>query len=81
MKFYIRNFKNLVVRLVTFNRYYVCDECRKIHRRDGSELDLTPEIKYRGAWVWWYPSVCQQGVEDVMGRASSAIKSSIFGKQ
>lgn len=80
MKFYIRNLRNLAVRVATFNRYYVCDECRTIHKRDGAELDLTPEIKYRGAWRWWYPSVCQRGFDSVMGRASSAIRSSIFDK-
>ena len=80
MKFYVRNFKNLVVRLVTFNRCYVCDECRRIHKRDGTELDLTPEIQYRGAWTWWYPSVCQRGFDSAMDRASDAIRGSIFGK-
>lgn len=79
MKFYIRNFKNLVVRLVTFNKYYVCDECRKVHKRDGSELDLTPETKHRGAWVWWYPSCCQSGVTAVMNRACDALHEGLFG--
>lgn len=79
-RFHIHNFRNLAVRLATRDKYYVCDECRTIHKRDGTELDNTPNIEHRAVWRWWYPSVCQHGYDFVMNRASEAIRDSIFGK-
>lgn len=37
MKFRIKHFGNLVVRLFTKDKYYVCEGCHKIHKRDGKE--------------------------------------------
>ena len=31
---------NLIVRVITRDSYYVCEECKHIHKRDGKEIRL-----------------------------------------
>ena len=43
MKFKIKHLRNFLVRLFTKDKYYVCEECKRIHRRDGEEIRLDEE--------------------------------------
>lgn len=56
--FRVKHFPNLIVRLATLDKYYICEECRKIHKRDGKELRLEGSDKsHRTAGKYWYCSV------------------------
>lgn len=83
MKFYIKNFRNLIVRLVTGDKYYVCDECRTIHKRDGTEINFAEPGGIGELMVsrWWYASICRIGYNAVIDKAHSILRESIFGKR
>lgn len=76
--FYIKNFPNLILRLVTLDRYYICDECRKIHRRDGHEIRLDDGELPLKANRWWYGSVCRKGFNKSMDRAIHALRQGLI---
>lgn len=74
MKFYIRNLPNLLVRFFSFDRFYVCDACKKIHKRDGKEIRFDDgNCGSLLASRWWYPSVCSKGFEQTIKSAISAL--------
>ena len=31
----------VLLKWITHNRYYICEECHRIHKRNGKELDLS----------------------------------------
>ena len=43
-KFFIsfkrKHIGNLIIRVITRDNYYVCEECKHIHKRDGKEIRL-----------------------------------------
>lgn len=57
MNFKLRHVVNLLVRLFTGDKYYVCEECHKIHKRDGKEIRLDANKEYLLYNRWWYGSV------------------------
>lgn len=59
MKFKIKHFKNLLIRIFTFDKYYVCEECHKIHKRDGQELRLELSTGIMSNRLW-YGSVSRE---------------------
>lgn len=59
MEFKIKNFKNLLVRFLTRDNYYICEVCQKIHKRDGEEIRL--EYAHgRKTHYLWYKSVSME---------------------
>ena len=59
MRFKIKHFKNLLIRIFTFDKYYVCEECHKIHKRDGQELRLELSTGIMSNRLW-YSSVSKE---------------------
>lgn len=57
MRFKIKHFPNLLVRFFTRDHYYICEECHKIHRRDGKEIRLDKPLKHLMSHPLWYGSV------------------------
>ena len=72
--FKLKHIPNLLVRLFTADRYYVCEECHKIHRRDGSEIRLDLPIENRMANFLWYGSVCRKSFDDYQLKVRKAIR-------
>ena len=60
MKFRIKHFGNLLVRVFTADKYYICEECHKIHKRDGREIRLDEPRGNLMVNHWWYGSVCRE---------------------
>ena len=77
LKWKIKQFPNLVVRLITFDRCYICDECKRIHKRDGKEIRFDDEPKHLLLNKWWYGGVCQKGFEETMNRVSKILKEGV----
>lgn len=74
MGFKVKHLKNLVVRLITRDSYYVCEECHKIHKRDGNEIRLdnsTGLLSNR----WWYGSVSRECFMELRKRMKFDIRS------
>lgn len=50
-KWIIKHIPNLIIRVITFDKYYICEKCNSIHRRDGKELkmdiDQEPSLLYK----------------------------------
>ena len=59
MKFKIEHLGNLLIRFFTRDKYYVCEECKHIHKRDGKEirLDFECEGSKLISHPLWYGSV------------------------
>ena len=80
LKWYIEHIPNLIIRLCTFDLFYVCDECHKIHKRNGKEIDLGDPngIGTLLTNKWWYGSVYHECYCEVMNKAfeimSEAVK-------
>lgn len=57
MKFKIKHLGNLLIRFFTRDKYYVCEECHKIHKRDGREIRLDEDVEHLMFHPMWYASV------------------------
>jgi hypothetical protein len=57
IRFKVKHFPNLLVRLFTKDSYYICEECHKIHKRDGKEVRLDEDKKHLMSHPLWYGSV------------------------
>jgi hypothetical protein len=64
VKFKIKHFKNLLIRIFTFDKYYVCEECHKIHKRDGQELRLELGPGELMSNRLWYGSVSKECLDE-----------------
>lgn len=40
LRFILKQSPNAVVRLLSFDRYYICDLCHKVHKSNDNDLDL-----------------------------------------
>ena len=61
MKFKIKHLKNLLIRFFTRDKYYVCEECHKIHKRDGKEVRLDKgDTDTLLSHPLWYGSVSKE---------------------
>lgn len=79
IKWKIKQFPNLIIRLITFDHYYICDECHCVHKRDGTEIrfDIDDGIGELMSNKWWYSSVCREGHNRVMDEAAMAIRNGL----
>lgn len=79
IKWKIKQFPNLIIRLITFDHYYVCDECHCVHKRDGTEIRL--DIECDGLKLmfnkWWYGAVCREGYNRTMDRVVKLIRNEL----
>lgn len=60
MMFKIKHLGNLLIRLFTMDKYYVCEECHKIHKRDGKEIRLEDGGGKLLSHRLWYGSVSRE---------------------
>lgn len=77
IKWYLKQFPNLILRLITFDRCYVCDECHRAHKRDGTEIRFDDEPEHLINNRWWYGGVCRQGCEDCMNKVATLLRNDI----
>ena len=57
IKWYIKHIPNLVIRVISHDKYYICEECGAIHNRDGDEIRLDTDYKHLMSNPIWYGSV------------------------
>jgi len=60
VRFKAKHFPNLLVRFFTRDKYYICEECHKIHKRDGTEIRLDDDKEHLMSHPLWYGSVCRE---------------------
>lgn len=63
VKFRLKNFNNFMVRCITNDKYYICDVCNHVHKRDGNEINLEEEeakAYHPLRYSMWYKSVGQK---------------------
>ena len=75
MNFKIKHFSNLLVRFFTGDRYYICEECHKVHKRDGQEIRLELGGGKLLAHRLWYGSVSKDCYIVMKQRLSKMLKS------
>lgn len=81
MWFKIKHIPNLLVRVLTKDKYYVCEECHKIHKRDGREIRLDEPKEHLMSHPLWYGSVCCESFIEQQVRVSRLLKNSLLGKE
>jgi hypothetical protein len=79
MKFKIKHLKNLLVRVFTGDKYYVCEECHKIHKRDGNEVRLDEDKEHLRFYPLWYGSVGWECFVAQQEELRRVFRESIFG--
>lgn len=57
IRFKILHFPNLLIRFFTKDVYYICEECHKVHKRDGKEVRLDEPREHLMSHPLWYGSV------------------------
>lgn len=57
MLFRIKHLPNLLIRFFTHDRFYICEECHKVHRRNGKEIRLDEPREHLMVHPIWYGSV------------------------
>lgn len=82
MKFKIKHIKNLLVRFFTRDKYYVCEECHCIHKRDGKELRLDTECvgSKLMSHPLWYGSVKHKCFVKQQMEVRQLLRDAILGK-
>ena len=80
IKWKLKQLPNLIIRLITFDHCYICDECHCIHKRDGTEIRFDDDPKHLMLNRWWYGGVCRKGFEDTMNRVSELLRESLISK-
>lgn len=80
IKWKIKQFPNLIIRLVTLDHFYVCDECHCIHKRDGMEIRFDDDPEHLMFSKWWYSSVCREGFENVMNEVAQVLRDGLRGR-
>lgn len=53
--------KRRLMQILTFNKYYICGECGKIHKKDGSELESKE----------WIDIICRECYVNTMNKISN----------
>jgi len=43
IKFYIKRLPEILIHKITLRKYYLCDKCKHIHKRNNNEIDLNSE--------------------------------------
>lgn len=80
MKFKIKHLGNLLIRFFTRDKYYVCEECHKIHKRNGKEIRLEEGGGRLLSHPLWYGSVDRECFDRQQERVRQMLREAIFGK-
>lgn len=80
MKFKIKHLGNLLIRFFTRDKYYVCEECHKIHKRDGKEIRLEEGSGRLLSHPLWYGSVSRECFDRQQEKVRRMLREAIFGK-
>ena len=78
IKWKIKQFPNLVIRLCTFDHCYICEECHRIHKRKETDIRLDDDPKHLISNKWWYSAVCRKGYENTMNRVAKLLRDEIM---
>lgn len=77
--FRVKHFPNLIVRLFTLDKCYICEECHKIHKRDGEELRLEGSDKsHRTAGKYWFCSVSKDCYNKLWSKVRGTLMADII---
>ena len=79
-KFKIKHVRNFIVRFITQDTYYVCEECHRIHKRDGKEIRLDDERENLLLYYLWYGSVCTNCYCKTIQTAGKLLRDAIIGR-
>lgn len=79
-KFKIKHFGNLLVRFFTKDKYYVCEECKRIHKRDGYEIRLEEGSGRLLSHPLWYGSVHKSCFNKQQAEVRRLLRDAILGK-
>ena len=60
--------------IATFHKYYICEDCHKIHKRTGNEFEAC------GGWYEPHVFVSNDCAQATINRAFKALRDSIFEK-
>ena len=60
--------------IVTFHKYYICEDCHKIHKRTGNEFACC------GGWYEPHVFVSNDCARETIKRAVNALRQSVFDK-
>lgn len=52
--------KRRLMQIFTFNKYYICGECGKIHKKNGTELESKE----------WIDIICRECYDNTMNKIS-----------
>ena len=78
MLFKIKHLGNLLVRFFTKDKYYICEECHKIHKRDGREIRLDEPREHLMSHPLWYGSVCRESFIAQQKRVRELLRNSLL---
>ena len=59
MLFRIKHIPNMLVRVFTVDKYYICEECHKLHKRDGKEIRLDVRLTQNATEMNALPDLCK----------------------
>lgn len=77
LPFELRHIPNAAVRIITRDRCYVCEDCHRIHKRDGQELRLdNPEFWQLMSHPIWYGSVAEDCAAKTIQKARDILRQS-----
>jgi hypothetical protein len=68
----------MLVRLLTNDHYYICEECHKAHKRDGREVRLDKPHEHLMVNPIWYGSVSYNCFIDQQRRVRALIRKSFW---
>lgn len=82
MKFKIKHLGNLLIRFFTKDKCYVCEECKRIHKRDGKEIRLDAECdrSILLSHPLWYGSVHRDCFDKQQAEVRKMLREAILGK-
>ena len=78
MLFRIKHIPNMLVRVFTRDKYYICEECHKLHKRDGKEIRLDEPIEHLMVNPIWYGSVGRDCFIKQQRRVRESIRKSLL---
>lgn len=79
IRFKVLHFPNLIIRFITKDKYYICEECHKIHKRDGKEIRLDEPLEHLMSHPIWYGSVSIDCFIKQQREVREAIRKSLLG--
>lgn len=79
IRFKMLHLPNLFVRFFTKDTYYICEECHKLHKRDGQEVRLDEPKEHLMSHPLWYGSVSRACFIKQQREVRESIRKSLLG--